>query len=262
LQCLEPDPDTAPVVRWLFAERLAGNTISSITRDLNDRGVPCPSAMDPVRNPHRPGDRWCWSTVSTILANPRYTGRQVWNRQHREYLDVPPDDPIGRSQLRQRNRLQECVLSETLAHPALVSEADLVAAQSVYAKPATTRPGRAYELTGRVLCGVCGRRLTTHNRPGYRCRHGRTTTDRIDRTKAKIVYAREDQILLFLAHHLPQFDTTGTEPGVALAERDVYVRCAPYTWQLQIDGRIVADEWPPHIAPVTAGVRRCREQQV
>lgn len=264
LQRLEPDPNCGPVVCWIFAQRLAGHTISSITRDLNDRGVPCPSAVDPVRNPHRPGDRWCWSTVSTILANPRYTGRQVWNRQHREYLDVPPDDLIGRSQIRQRNRLEECVLSDTLAHPPLVSEADFVAAQSIYAKPAITRPGRAYELTSRVLCGGCGRRLTAHwihNRPGYRCRHGRTTADRLDRARTKIVYAREDQILLFLARHLPQLDGSSAEPGAALAERDVYVRCGPYTWQLQVGGRIVADEWPPHIAPVSAGPRRRPERQ-
>ena len=33
------------------------------------------------RNPHRSGAAWALRTVSTILANPRYTGRQVWNRQ-------------------------------------------------------------------------------------------------------------------------------------------------------------------------------------
>ncbi|MGW5431578.1 recombinase family protein [Streptomyces sp. NPDC004059] len=48
---------------------------------LNGAGIPCPAAVDPGRNPHREGQRWVLNTVRAILANPRYTGRQVWNRQ-------------------------------------------------------------------------------------------------------------------------------------------------------------------------------------
>ena len=35
---LEPDPDTAPIVRWMFAQRLAGHSIARITGALNDAG--------------------------------------------------------------------------------------------------------------------------------------------------------------------------------------------------------------------------------
>jgi site-specific DNA recombinase len=59
---LEPDPETAHVVRWIFAQRLAGHSTARIARALNEAGVPCPSAADPARNPHRtapgPGGRW------------------------------------------------------------------------------------------------------------------------------------------------------------------------------------------------------------
>ena len=44
-------------------------------------GVPCPSAADSARNPRRTAAEWTLGTVTTILQNPRYTGRQVWNRQ-------------------------------------------------------------------------------------------------------------------------------------------------------------------------------------
>jgi hypothetical protein len=44
---LEPDPATAPVVRWMSVQRLAGHSVARITRALNDAGVPCPSAADP-----------------------------------------------------------------------------------------------------------------------------------------------------------------------------------------------------------------------
>jgi site-specific DNA recombinase len=78
---LDPDPQTAHVVRWMFAQRLAGHSVARIARALNEAGVPCPSAADPARNPHRDAAGWTLGTVTTILQNPRYTGRQVWNRQ-------------------------------------------------------------------------------------------------------------------------------------------------------------------------------------
>ncbi len=53
-QRLEPDPDTAPVVKWMFAQRRAGHSLARITRALNDAGIPCPSAADPGRK-HPPG---------------------------------------------------------------------------------------------------------------------------------------------------------------------------------------------------------------
>ena len=65
--------------------RLAGRSAARITRTLNDAGVPCPSAADPERNPHRTGAEWTLRTVAAILANPRYTGRQVWNRQRTDF---------------------------------------------------------------------------------------------------------------------------------------------------------------------------------
>jgi hypothetical protein len=78
---LVPDPETAHIVRWIFAQRLAGHSVARIARALNDAGVPCPSAVDPGRNPHRTGAGWTLGTVATILGNPRYTGHQAWNRQ-------------------------------------------------------------------------------------------------------------------------------------------------------------------------------------
>jgi site-specific DNA recombinase len=78
---LDPDPQTAHVVRWMFAQWLAGHSVARIARASNEAGVPCPSAADPARNPHRNAAGWTLGTVTTILQNPRYTGRQVWNRQ-------------------------------------------------------------------------------------------------------------------------------------------------------------------------------------
>jgi DNA invertase Pin-like site-specific DNA recombinase len=55
LHRLEPDPQTAPTVRWIFAQRLEGRSVGGVARELNEIGIPCPSGADPDRNRHRSG---------------------------------------------------------------------------------------------------------------------------------------------------------------------------------------------------------------
>src|SRR5690348_1786756 len=127
---LKPDPATAPIVTWMFAQRLAGHSAARITRALNDAQVPCPSAADPGRNPHRTGAGWTLRTVAAILANPRYTGRQVQNRQRTDFdLAGPANTGLGHRQVQRWNLPEGWVISRHPAHPALVSEAGFIAAQ-------------------------------------------------------------------------------------------------------------------------------------
>jgi site-specific DNA recombinase len=131
---LEPDPETAHVVRWIFAQRLAGHSVARIARALNEAGIPCPSAADPGCNPHRTGAAWTLGAVATILANPRYTGRQVWNRQRTDReLANPANTSLGHKMVQRWNLPGGWVISERPAHPALVSEADFIAAQDISA---------------------------------------------------------------------------------------------------------------------------------
>ncbi|WP_235190809.1 recombinase family protein [Amycolatopsis rifamycinica] len=67
LQRLDPDPVTAPHVKWIFAKRLACRSAAGIARELNERGVPCPSAADPGRNRHRSDRTWSLRTIVEIL---------------------------------------------------------------------------------------------------------------------------------------------------------------------------------------------------
>jgi site-specific DNA recombinase len=104
LHRLDPDPVTAPHVRWIFAHRLAGESAAGIACALNLLGVPTPSGHDPGRNRHRSGEAWTLRTVAEILANPRYTGRQVWNRQRIDHNETDPGDKhTSRGALRRRN---------------------------------------------------------------------------------------------------------------------------------------------------------------
>jgi site-specific DNA recombinase len=253
---LDPDPATAPHVEWMFAQRLAGRSITAIARELNERGVPCPSQVDIERNRHRTGRAWIWQTVAAILANPRYTGRQTWNRQRTDTgsLDAT-DDVLGRAEARRWNSLQDWVVSEQVAHPPLVSEADFVAAQAIYATP-TPADGsmRGFALTGLLFCQLCGRRLCghwVHSRAGYRCRHGHTSAQVAEQDRRRNVYVRQDQVLMFLATHVPQLRQLDDERRLVLAAfqsvHELTVVCTNYTWRMEIDGITVFDGWPPQL---------------
>jgi site-specific DNA recombinase len=104
----------------MFAQRLAGHSRARIARALNEAGVPCPSAADPGRNPHRTGTAWTLGAVTTILGNPRYTGRQVWNRQRTDSeLADPANTSLGHRQVQRWNLPDGWVISARPAHPAL-----------------------------------------------------------------------------------------------------------------------------------------------
>ena len=124
--------------------------------------------------------------MATILANPRYTGRQVWNRQRTDTeLADPADIGLGHKQVQRWNLPGGWVISARPAHPALVSEADFIAAQDISAArgpaPRPARPRRAsgrYLLAGLLACGTCGRRMESawsNGKAAYRCRHGHTS---------------------------------------------------------------------------------------
>jgi site-specific DNA recombinase len=197
---LEPDPETSPQVAWIFAQRLAGHSMARIARALNDAAIPCPSAADPERNPHHSGSAWTLHTVRAILSNPRYTGRQVWNRQRTDSdLVDPANTGLGHRPVQRWNLPEGWVISARPAHPAIVSEADFIAAQDLAVRRGPDSPaGRHYLLAGLVPCGPCGRLLEScwsNGKPAYRCRHGHTTATRPDAARPGNSYIREDQIL-------------------------------------------------------------------
>ena len=170
-------------------------------------GVPCPSRVDPGRNRHRSGEGWTLRTVAAILANPRYTGRQVWNRQRTDHDPQEIDGVPGAGPVQRWNTIEQWVISRRPAHPPLVSEEDFVAVQAVNAVPAP-RDGtsRAYLLTGLLICRACGRRLEAHwvhGRAGYRCRHGRTSAGPSAATyQIRTVYVREDRVVAHVVDQL------------------------------------------------------------
>ena len=175
--------------------------------------------------PTRPGTRTAplpdgtLGTVTTILSNPRYTGRQVWNRQRTDSeRATPANTSLGHKSVQRWNLPDGWVISNRPAHPALVSEADFIAAQDINAArgpvPHDELVLRRYLLAGLLACGMCGRRMESawsNGKPAYRCRPGHTSAAPPDPARPKNAYVREDRILA----HVPALHLllTGTEPA-------------------------------------------------
>jgi hypothetical protein len=238
---LEPDPEAARWVRWMFAERARGRSVASLARELNDLGVPCPSSADPARNSHRSGVRWIVRTVGMILENPRYTGRQVWNRQTTKGHGAGGRSGGRGSGAVRWNSVGEWEVSEHLAHAPLVDEATFVAVQRIRAGRRTKDcETRKYALAGLVVCGMCGRRMDAHwvhGHPGYRCRHGYTTAAPRPGHAPRNVYVREDHLLetlVGLLHQDGQVDDHGPlDVGECLRRRGLEIVCGHKSRELQ-----------------------------
>jgi hypothetical protein len=174
--------------------------------------------MDRARNRHRSGQAWIVRTVVAILENPRYTGRQVWNR-HRN------------------TDTQDWAISDRQAHPPLVDDATYAAVQGLRAARHTEDGTiRKYVLAGLVTCGACGRRMDAHwvnNRPGYRCRHGHTSANTRPPGLPKNTYVREDHLLSSLRDRLPELAALeDADLADHLQETNLVAVCIGSTWTI------------------------------
>jgi len=205
LHVLDLDPAAAPVVQRIFAEYIGGAGIYRIAEALTGDGILSPSAHDPARNRHRvsSGGAWSKQAVRSILTNPRYTGRQVWNRQRRDEVLIDVEDVALGHETRMRwNPEADWVWSEHETHPAIVTVDDFDTVRDIFAAgrrgpQRKLRTRHPYALAGIVHCGVCGRKMQSswnNGRAYYRCKFPAEYAIKEDK-HPKTVYLREDAIL-------------------------------------------------------------------
>ena len=168
------------IVRRIFEEYLSGRGLYAIAEGLTAEGVPCPSAADPARNRHRSGIAWSKGVIRAILRNPRYTGRQVWNRQSRDEQLIDVEDvAMGHKTRQVWNDQADWIWSAEQAQEAVVDVETFTRAQQI-AGAGADRPAKKvnrrrnpYLLRGLILCSSCGRRMQgswNHDQAHYRCK--------------------------------------------------------------------------------------------
>ncbi len=248
LRQLAPDPLAAPIVQRIFTEYANGRGLDLIASGLNHDGIPSPSAHDARRNRHRANGhgKWAKSAIRAILANPRYTGYEVWNKQRKDEVLIDVDDvALGHVTKMRWNDTDQWITSTEPTHEALVSRELFDTVQSMFGSrkgPSTRTPTqrRHYVLTGLLRCAVCGRRMQghwVHERAYYRCKFTQDYPGgAVDHPRN--VYVKEDAVVpsldawlasLFDDDHIA--DTCSrlagiSEPDPAAQEREATLRAA------------------------------------
>jgi site-specific DNA recombinase len=122
---LSIDAEQATVVRWLFERSARGDSLNTLAKELEARGVPPPQAARTNE-----GGKWGWhiQTVSRMLRASRYAGEGAFG-------DTP------------------------MAYPPIVSHELFDEVQTGLATRRYRSPGRTkrpYPLQGLLVCGHCG----------------------------------------------------------------------------------------------------------
>ncbi len=187
----EVEPRQAGVVRRIFGRYAEVRSLSTISSELNDEGIPAFS-----------GGRWYPITVRRLLLNEAYIGRTVYRRTKRV--------GVGAGQAGRGTRVMERPEEERIeipgATPAIIGHELWERVQRILEDPERTSrrspQERHYPLRGRLRCGLCdsamvGQTLTSKGKsyPYYRCRHA-YTKDRSRRCAARYIPADglEDQV--------------------------------------------------------------------
>ncbi|MFF3878682.1 recombinase family protein [Streptomyces sp. NPDC001978] len=194
------------MVQRIFTMYADGMSYKAIAAQLTHEGIPCPSAHDAARNPHRKKTAWQQGVVRTILINPRYTGHEVWNKQRKEERLLDIDDvTLGHRTTMTHNPAEDWIHSNPPVHEAIISPdlfdtAQTLRRQRAHAHSRQERAGkqnaRPYALRGRVRCSLCGRKMqpaTIRDHVYYRCEFkDQEQALSPDLTHPRTVYLRED----------------------------------------------------------------------
>ncbi len=166
---MEPDPDTAGVVKEIFRLAASGVSVSEILRKLYESGIPTPGEYKAAKGQvHHDVSRthgvWCRSTVLGILEDERYTGTYVIGKRR--------VTEVGGKSSRMRDRDKWFTIPDF--HTPIVDKDTFQKAQEAitrYKLPFKRR--HEYPLRGKVFCGVCGHAMTrsVNKNAYYYCSH-------------------------------------------------------------------------------------------
>ncbi len=165
---LEPDPQQAHWVQWIFEQYAEGVSPREIAAELNRRKVPSPR-----------GGTWSASAIrgslsdgTGILCNPLYVGRYTWNRSRWERH---PETKRRVRRLRDRKEWVEIskpeltIVSEPLwrrVQARLQSQSNPNIQVACRERPG--RPGR-YLFSQLLKCGMCGANYVMADGYRYAC---------------------------------------------------------------------------------------------
>lgn len=147
---------TAPIVREIFERAVNGDSFNSIAIDLNDRDIP--GAY---------GGKWTAYRITEILANEKYTGSALLQKQYR-------NNHLDKKKIYNDGSLPQYFAKDT--HDAIIDEETFYIVQEILQKnkdkKAEEAPRETTPFTSKITCGICGakyRRVTTNGKKNFGC---------------------------------------------------------------------------------------------
>ncbi len=177
---LEPDPETAPVVKLIFELYRDGYGMTRISDKLDALGIPAPG-----------GGKWVPDTIPRFLRNEHYIGKVVWNRRPTTRKIVDGDIVISRP-------MAEEYLVYEGKHPAIIEQElwDAVQARRGTIPPNKKSHNFENPLAGLLFCKKCNRSMT---RRTYKDKEGNErSAPRVactDQRRCRTASARLDEVL-------------------------------------------------------------------
>lgn len=134
--------EQAEIIRWMFAEALAGKGTHAIATALNERGVPT-----------KKGGKWTASTVRGLLSNEKFTGSVMFQKSY-------TDSQFNRH----TNRGEKDMYYMENHHPAIVSQETFEMAAAVISQRGKEKNiskdrnkyQNRYPFSGKIICSECG----------------------------------------------------------------------------------------------------------
>ena len=153
-----PDPEAAAVVCDIFAWFNASGSVISVTRKLNEAGIPNPTKYKQLmglnyRNTKENANDglWCDRTVRRILTSEMYIGTLVQGVNRTKSYKV---------QKSERQAEKDWIVVEG-THEALISRKDFDTAQEILSRSTRAAPGKqqGYLFSGFLRCADCGKSM-------------------------------------------------------------------------------------------------------
>ncbi len=158
---IEPNKETAPVVRDIFRQRILGKSYTLIARELNRQGIASPARYHYLKGDAKSERYACaeWSpkVVGDILLNEVYLGHMVQGRKRQSFSEGKKQQLLPQGEWAIVRNTHEPLIDEDTFRK--VQEAAKYSKAS-YLESYGKRPSTPNILKGLVYCADCGHRMT------------------------------------------------------------------------------------------------------
>ena len=150
---LEPDPNTAPIVRRIYQMFIEGNSKLGIANQLSAENIPTPSQSKGLKaTQKRHKGVWNEVIIGRILTNPTYIGNLTQNRSKK--INYKVDNKVNLPD-------SDWIVVEGTHEPIVTTEDFKLVQQLNTKRNYVRRDNRAaHLLSGLVRCGTCGSPMT------------------------------------------------------------------------------------------------------